>query len=207
MAGSVTPWVDDPRIPERHAGWVTVAPTASSRPVRRVAVRCRKNNGHWGVGGLISTLSPHEVIALARHPVDRVQDPCAVLVASVYVYDQRGGGVETSVKGDKQGVGVTTRTTKRCAAQQMVTQLHALAHHTIVWARQWLMPSVPSMRQWGIQRMVREVLHVSGQIVFAHRQSIAQIRRNPTDPLAKGLAPGLFALLGSEHIAVTLGET
>jgi hypothetical protein len=63
------------------------------------------------------------------------------------------------------------------------------------------------MRQWGIQRMVRDVFHVSGQIVFDHRQRISQIRLNPADPLAKGLAPGLFALLGSEHIAVTLGET
>ena len=89
----------------------------------------------------------------------------------------------------------------------MVTQLNALAHNTIVWARQWLMPYVPRMRQWGIQRMVRDVFHISGQIVFDHRQRISQIRLNPTDPLAKGLAPGLFALLGSEHIAVTFGET
>lgn len=207
MAESVTQWVDDPRIPERQAGWVTVAPTAYSRPVRRVAVRCRKNNGHWGVGVVLSTLSPHEVIALARQPVDRVQDPCAVLLASVYVSDQRGGGVATSCKGDKQGLGVTKRNKKRFAAQQMVTQLNALAHNTIVWARRWLMPYVPRMRQWGIQRMVRDVFHVSGQIVFDHRQSISQIRLNPADPLAKGLAPGLFALLGSEHIAVTLGET
>ena len=207
LAASVTQWVDDPRVPERQAGWVTVAPTAYSRPVRRVAVRCRKKNGHWGVGVLLSTLSPHEAIALAHQPVDRVEDPCAVLWAYVSVYDQRGGGVETSFKGDKQGLGVTKRNKKRFAAQQMVTQLNALAHNTIVWARRWLMPYVPRMRQWGIQRMVRDVFHVSGQIVFAHRQSISQIRLNPADPLAKGLAPGLFALLGSEHIAVTLGET
>jgi hypothetical protein len=55
-------------------------------------------------------------------------------------------------------------------------------------------------------RMVRDVFHVRGQIVFDHRQSIAQILLNPANPLAKGLAPGLFALLGSEHIAVNLGE-
>jgi hypothetical protein len=102
---------------------------------------------------------------------------------------------------------VTKRNQKRLAAQQLVTQLHAWAHNTMVWARRWRMPSVPSMRQGGIPRMVRDVLHVSGQIVFAHRQRISQIRLNAADPLAKGLAPGLFALLGSEHIAVTLGET
>lgn len=207
LAVSVTAWVDDPRIPERQVGWVTVAPTAYSRPVRRVAVRCRKKNGQWGVGVLISTLAPAEVIALARQPVDRLHDPSAVLLAYVYVYDQRGGGVETSIKGDKQGLGVTKRNKKRFEAQQIVTQLNALAHNTIVWARQWLTPYVPSVRSWGIMRMVRDVFHVSGQIVFDHRQSISQIRLNPADPLARGLAPGLFALLGSEHIAVNLGQT
>ncbi len=206
LAASVTTWVEDPRIPERQVGWVTVVDTPYSRPVRRVAVRCRKKNGQWGVGVLISTLPPPEVIGLTQQPVDRVQDPTAVLLAYVYLYDQRGGGVETAIKGDKQGLGMTKRNKKRFEAQQMVTQLNALAHNTIVWARQWLTPYVPRMRGWGILRMVRDVFHVSGQIVFDHRQRISQIMLNSADPLAKGLAPGLFALLGSEHIAVTLGE-
>jgi len=186
LAARVPAWVEDPRIPERQVGWVTMAPTASSRPVRRVAVRCRKKNGQWGGGGLISTLSPHEVLALARQPVDRVTAPSAVLVASVYCDDQRGGGGATSCKGDKQGVGVTKRHKKRLAAQQRVTQRNALAHNTIVWARQWLTPYVPSVRHWGIMRMVRDVLHVSGPIVFDHRQRITQIMLNHADPLAKG---------------------
>jgi hypothetical protein len=104
-------------------------------------------------------------------------------------------------------LGVTKRNKKRFEAQQMVTQLNALVHNTIVWARQWLSPYVPRMRQLGIMRMVRDVFHVSGQIVFDHRHRISQIVLNPTDSFAKGLAPGLFALLGSEHIAVTLGNT
>jgi hypothetical protein len=207
LAESVTQWVDDPRIPERQGGWVMVPPTCYHRPGHRVAVRCRKKNGQWGVGVLISTLTPHEVLTLSRQPVDREQDPCAVLLAYVAVYDQRGGGVETAIKGDKQGLGVTKRNKKRFEAQQMVTQLNALAHNTIVWARQWLTPYVPRVREWGIMRMVRDVFHVSGQIVFDHRQSISQIMLNPADPLAKGLAPGLFALLGSEFIVVNLGKT
>jgi hypothetical protein len=146
-------------------------------------------------------------LALARQPVDRLQDPSAVLLADVDVDEQRGGGGETALKGAKHGLGVTKRQKKRCEAQQSVTQLNALAHHTIGWARQWLTPSVPSVRSGGIMRMVREVLHVSGQSVFDHRQSSSQIRLNPADPLARGLAPGLFALLGSEHIAVHLGQT
>ena len=107
------------------------------------------------MGVLISTLRPEEGIALSGQPVDSQTDPSAVLLAYVYVYDQRGGGVETAIKGDKQGLGVTKRHTKRFEAPQLVTQLHALAHHTMVWARPWLSPSVPRIRQWGIMRMVR----------------------------------------------------
>jgi hypothetical protein len=92
LAASVAQWVDDPRLPERQVGWVRVPPTCYHRPVHRVAVRCRKKNGQWGVGVLISTLTPEEVIALSRQPVDREKDPSAVLLAYVSVYDQRGGG-------------------------------------------------------------------------------------------------------------------
>jgi hypothetical protein len=81
VAASVTAGGDDPRIPERPGGWVTVAPTASNRPVRRVAGRCRKKNGPWGVGGVSATLAPAEVRALARQPVDRLHAPSAVLLA------------------------------------------------------------------------------------------------------------------------------
>jgi len=37
----------------------------------------------------------------------------AVLWAEVSFYDERGGGIETSLKGDKQGLGLTRRNKKR----------------------------------------------------------------------------------------------
>jgi hypothetical protein len=206
LAASVTAWGEDPRIPGRQVGWVPVTATPYTRPVRRIAVRCRKKNGQWGVGVLISTLSPHEVLALTQQPVDRVDDPTAVLWASISLYDQRGGGVETAIKGDKQGLGITKRNKKCFAAQQMVTPLNALAHNTIVWARHWLTPYVPTLRRWGIVRLVRDVFHMSGGLVFDHRRGISHIILNRADPLSKGLVTGLRVLLESEHIAVTLGE-
>lgn len=207
LAAKVTAWVDDPRIPERQVGWVRVGATPYSHPIRRVAVRCRKRNGQWGVGVLLSTLTPPEVIALTRQPVDRVNDPTAVLLAYVYFYDQRGGGVETAIKGDKQGLGMTKRNKKRVAAQQMLTQLNALAHNTMVWVRQWLTPYVPTLRRWGIMRLVRDVFQVNGRLTFAHGHGVSHIMLNAADPLAKRLVTALCALLESDHIAVTLGKT
>ena len=46
-------------------------------------------------------------------PRSQAADPVAVLLAYVTFYDQRGGGIETSLKGDKQGLGLTKRNKKR----------------------------------------------------------------------------------------------
>lgn len=206
LAARVTTWVNDPRIPERQVGWVPMAVTPYSHPVQRIAVRCRKKNGQWGGGVLISTLSPPEVMALTQQPVDRLKDPIAVLLAYVYLYDQRGGGVEIAIKGDKQGLGMTKRNKKRFAAQQMVVQLNALAHNTMVWARHWLTPYVPMVKRWGILRLVRDVFHISGRLAFDPRHGISHIILNRADPLSKRVSTGLWVLLESEHIAVTVGE-
>ncbi len=131
--------------------------------MRRIAVRCRKANGHWGIGVLISTLSPVEVLILTQVTTGPDADPATVLLAYVYFYDQRGGGVETSFKGDNQGLGSTKRSKKRFEAQHMVMLLGTLAHNVVIWARQWLTEAAaPSkLRHYGILRMVRDVFHES----------------------------------------------
>jgi hypothetical protein len=53
-------------------------------------------------------------------PIDKLQDPVAVLLAYVYFYDPRGGGVETEFKEDKQGLGINKRNKKRFEAQQQL---------------------------------------------------------------------------------------
>ena len=99
------------------------------------------------MGVVISALAPHDILALTRQPVDRVSDPTAVLLAYVYFYDQRGGGVETANKEDKQGLGLSKRNKKRFEAQQIVVLLSALAHNVLVWARSWLVPHHPRLAQ------------------------------------------------------------
>jgi len=168
LAATVTDWIDDPRVPGRQVGWVTQGTTAYVRPVRRLAVRVRTANGQWGVGALVSTLTPRDVILLTRQPIDRVNDSTAVLLAYVYFYDQRGGGVETSFKEDKQGLGLTKRTKKRFAAQQMVLALGTLAHNVLVWARAWLVPHMPRLAPYGLLRLVRDVFHVWWTLLSRH---------------------------------------
>jgi hypothetical protein len=206
LAASVTEWIDDPRNPGRQAGWVTESTRAYVRPVQRIAVRCPTKAGGWAVGVIISALTPQDVLALTRQPVDRVSDPTAVLLAYVYFYDQRGGGIETSNKEDKQGLGLSKRNKKRFEAQQMVVLLSALAHNVLVWARGWLARHHPRLAQYGIKRLVRDIWQISGCLEFNSRGEVIQVVVNLVAPLAPGLVAALRVLLAAEGVAVNLGE-
>ena len=199
LAKSVLVWFDDPYAPERQAGWVTEAPTAYVRPVRRIAVRCRQQHGEWAVGVLISTLSAADVLSLTGQSPSQLTDAQAVLVADVTFYDQRGGSIETSLKG---GLGLTRRNKKRFEAQQMVMLLGSLAHNTIVWARHWL--AAPQLRHYGTLRMVRDVFHSSGFLGVDAQRHIVQIGLNQAAPLAPVLVGSLRELLAPSHMAIHL---
>ena len=145
---------------------MTETPDAYVREVFRIAVRCRKANGKFAYGILISTLSTEQVLLVMRQPLSAQTSPVVVLLAYVNFYDQRGGGVETSFKGDKQGLGLTKRNKKRFEAQQILVLLGSLAHNVVVWARQWLSKPEAKLKGYGMLRMVRDVFHISGFLLF-----------------------------------------
>ena len=205
LAKSVVDWYVDPSLPERQFGWVTEATDAYVRPVKRIAVRCRQQDGQWAVGVLLSALSAQHVLLLTGQPLSLLSDPASVLLAYVSFYDQRGGGVETSFKGDKQGLGIDKRSKKRFVAQQMVMLLGSLAHNVIVWARRWL--ASPSLQHYGTLRMVRDVFHISGFVLTDACGQVAQIVLNQAAPLASALVHPLRKLLLCAQVAVNLGQT
>ncbi len=130
----------------------------------------------------------------------------AILLACVSLYDQRGGGVETSFKGDKQGLGIGKRSKKRFEAQQMVMLLGSLAHNVVVWSRSWLAASPSPLRRYSMLRMVRDAFHVSGFLVMdARDQRVVQIVLNQAAPLASPLVDPLHALLAPAQVAIQVG--
>ncbi len=133
-------------------------------------------------------------------------DDAARVLAYVYAYDQRGGGVETALRDDKQGLGLPKRNKKRFAAQQLLTLLGTLAHNVIVWARHWLTPQQPKLAHYGMVRMVRDVFHITGQIGLDAHGHVVWIVLNQAAPLVRGIVTALQAVLAPAHIAVSLGE-
>jgi hypothetical protein len=204
LAKTVTEWVQDPDWSERSFGWVSEPPTGYVRPVQRIAVRCRRQDGTFAYGVLICSLSAEQVLALLGRPSSQAVDPVAVLLAYVTFYDQRGGGIETSLKGDKQGLGLTKRNKKRFEAQHMLTLRGSLAHNVVVWARKWLIG--PQIQHCGILRMVRDVFHISGLLRFDPFGSVVAIVLNQDARLARSLIRPLRELLTPLYIVVNLGE-
>ncbi len=205
LAKTVQQWYRDPQQPEREFGWVSEPTDAYVRPVSRIAVRCRKADGTFAYGVLISALSAQQVLILTGQSLSLQKQTAAVLLAYVRFYDQRAGGVETSFKGDKQGLALGKRSKKRFEAQQMVLLLASLAHNVIVWAQGWL--ASPSLQHYGMLRMVRDVFHISGFLLLTAEGQLTEVVLNQVAPLASALVASLGQLLAGVPVAVNLGQT
>jgi len=243
LAKTVAQWFDDPAIPGRQFGLVTEPALCYVRKVVRIAVRKRGRNGKWKAVVIISALCAHDVLTLTGENLSALSDQARVLLAYVTFYDQRGGGVETSLKEDKGGLGLTKRSKKRFPAQHMLVLLGSLAHNVVVWAREWLSPSADAsslgresakpdptttslaqrsrlpqaspasarpthdLSGYGMLRMVRDVFHVSGFLLFDQAGHVQQIILNQRAPLACFLVHSLRDILSPLHISVHLGQT
>jgi len=132
LAQMVTEWVQDPDWSERSFGWVTELASDYVRPIKRIVVRCLRQDQTFAYGMLICSLSVEQVLTALGRPLAQAADPTAALVAFVNFYDLRGGGIETSFKGDKAGLGLTKRSKKRFEAQHMLVLLGSLVHNVAV---------------------------------------------------------------------------
>jgi len=205
LADTVTEWAQDPVWSERSFGWVSEPSPEYIRPVRRIAVRCRRQDGTFAYGVLICTLSSEQVLTLLGRELSQAADPVAVLDAYVTFYDLRGGGIETSLKDDKQGLGLTKRNKKRFEAQHMLVLLGSLAHNVVVWARHWL--AIPQLQQYGPLRMVRDVFHISGFLSWDAAGHLVQVILNQDANLASCVVRSLKMRFSLLHIVVNLGQT
>jgi hypothetical protein len=212
LAVQVQDWIVDPRDAQRQVGLVP-GPASDyhagqyRRPITRVAVRCRLANGAWGVGVVVSSLPVADAGALGGLEPSAATDPTLALLASVYLYDQRGGGVETAFKEDKQGLGITTRSKQRFAAQQVVALLGALAHTVLTWAKRWMLALAPAIQRLGIKRLVRDVFGITGRVALDRDGHVRHLVLTQTNRLAHHLLVAFQTLASSADVAVTLGET
>ena len=181
---SVTTWHVDPKDSNRQAGWVTSPYSfGEANTTRQLAVRCLKKNGKWSTSILVFNVAdPQLNWLLAQSTSPNI--PADSLWLPVYAYDKRGGGVETSIKGSKSGLGIHKRNKKSFEAQEMLLLLGQLAYNLISWTRDGLASCSARLRQFGILRMVRDVFHISGLLQFDADGHISGIYLNQDNKIA-----------------------
>ena len=147
------------------------------RTTRQWVIRTPKEKGGYQYAVLVTTLTDLEPLALAD------------------AYDARAM-IEATFCQDKQALGLVTRRQRRWEAQQMVLLLARLAHHLLLWGKQWL-SRVPSTRRrlqsYGLVRLLRDVWAVPGVIRW-RRGWMVSVRFSPLHPLATSLQASFSAL-------------
>ena len=154
------------------------------RTTRQWVIRTPKAQGGSQYAVLVTTLTDLEPAVLAD------------------AYDGRAT-IEATFCQDKQALGLVTRRQRRWEAQQMVLLLARLAHHLLLWGKQWL-SRVPSTRRrlqgYGLVRLLRDVWAVPGVIRW-RRGGMVSVRFSPLHPLATPLQAS-FSVLFRERVRV-----
>ena len=154
-----------------------VHPHRVCRTTRQWVIRTPQEQGGYHYAGLVTTLADLE-------PRD-VAD----------TYDGRAMIAATFCQ-DKQALGLVTRRQRRWEAPQMVLLVARLAHHLLVWGKQWLR-RVPATRRrlqgYGLVRLLRDVWAVPGVIRW-RRGWMVSVRFNPLYPLTTPLQESFSAL-------------
>jgi Transposase DDE domain group 1 len=147
------------------------------RTTRQWVIRTPREKGGYQYAVLVTTLVDHEPVALAD------------------AYDGRAM-IEATFCQDKQALGLVTRRQRRWEAQQIVLLLARLAHHLLLWGKQWL-SRVPATRRrlqgYGLVRLLRDVWAVPGVIRW-RRGWMVSVRFSPLHPLATPLQESFSAL-------------
>ena len=174
---AIGPW-QSTSSPGREIAAV-LRPHRFCRTTRQWIIRTPKEKGGYQYAVLVTTWTDLEPVALAD------------------AYDGRAL-IEASFCQDKQALGLVTRRQRRWAAQQMVLLLARLAHHLLLWGKQWL-SRVPTTRWrlqgYGLVRLLRDVWAVPGVIRW-RRGWMVSVRFSPLHPLATPLQASFSALFG-----------
>ena len=205
LARSVQTWHTDPKTGDRQVGWVQ-APHAYVRPTRQLAVRTPKKNGQWRYWVIVFSLSEQQILSLARRPFSHSPTPEQLLFAALYAYDLRGGGVETSNKGSKQGLGITKRNKRSFAAQELLVLLAQLAYNLLTWVRSCLGSANPRLQRFGPLRMIRDLFHIPGQVHFDAQGQVQQVVLSDVHVLALPFLQAISPLLAQDEMSLILGQ-
>jgi len=175
------------------------APHPYVAPTQQLAVRIQKTDGKWTYAVLVSTLAADALAQL-------VPDTADPLWATLYAYDLRSGGLETINRNDKQGLALAKRNKRLFQAQEMLVLLAQLAHNLLIWVRHHLARVSPPMQHFGLLRLVRDVLHVPGALVYDSHGNPLEFSLSEHHPLAQIVVQAFSTFLARDDLCLNLRQ-
>ena len=127
-------------------------------------------------------------------------------VINLKAYNLRSGGVETSFKNSKQGLGVGKRNKKSFHAQHMLIMLAQLAYNITTWDRSELAKYKPEMKHFWMLRMIRDAFSISGKLQFDENGNLVLIVLNKAHALAKIFYETWQSAFARDDLSLILGE-
>ena len=204
LVAPITDWQAVPELPGHQVAWVPV-PHAYLQPMRQLAVRWAKPKGGWHYCVLVFNLTNAMLFDLAERQWTTGTEQ-ELLSAIMKAYNLRGGGVETSFKNSKQGLGLGKRNKKSFQAQRVLVLLAQLAYNITVWVRTELAKHKPDLQHYGMLRMIRDAFSITGKLHFDASGRLVQVVLNKSHSLADTFHKTWLTLFVRNDLAFILDE-
>ena len=205
LVKTVKVWQSLPELPGHDVGWVEM-PHAYEKDTRQLAIRWPKEKGGWHYCVLVFNLTDLMIFQLAGLLMPRKLTDQDLFSAIMKAYNLRSGGVETSIKNSKQGLGLNKRNKKRFDAQHMLILLAQLAYNIAVWVRNQLVQHSSILAGFGMLRLIRDAFHISGKIQFDEKGYVNLIILNQAHKLAKVFLDTWRSSFPRDDLSLILGK-
>jgi hypothetical protein len=191
------------QIGVRHTPPQKVEPKVKTKAVKASAAASKIETN-------LSQIQPYQYNVLVVRVEGLEWAKGATVVASeileqVHFYDQRAVIETASIKADKQGLGLVKRRKFSLMGQEMLVLLAQLAHNLVVWAKGWLEELEPELAAFGIQRWVRDIFAIAGQVIFEANR-IVKVQLNQRNRLARRFHKVIEQYFARLNIPVALGS-
>ena len=205
LVKSVKVWYPLPELPGHDVGWVAI-PHAYAKATRQLAIRWPKEKGGYHYCVLVFNLPDLMIFQLAGVCMPKTLTQPELFSAIMNAYNLRSGGVETSIRNSKQGLGLNKRNKKQFQAQHLLLLLAQLAYNIAVWARNQLAQHSPTIASYGMLRLIRDAFRISGKVRFDEKGTIHLIILNHSHKLSKAFHQTWQSCFPGNDLLLILGK-
>ena len=205
LVKTVTVWHSLPELPGHDVGWIEI-PHEYVKATRQLAIRWPKAKGGFHYCALVFNLTDLMIFQLAGLLMLANCTAQDLFSAIMKAYNLRSGGVETSIKNSKQGLGLNKRNKKLFHAQHMLLLLAQLAYNIAVWARNQLAQHSTTIASFGMLRLIRDAFRISGKIQFDENGNVNLIILNQSHKLANAFLQTWHSCFPHNHLSLILGK-